>query len=216
MKLLSVNVGTAQEIEHALGPRPSGIDKRPTSGRAVVTLEGLRDDAVCNRQHHGGPDQAVYVYCQPDYDWWSTELGRTLRPGTFGENLTIDGLGSAEVYVGNRLAIGETVLEVTAPRVPCGTLAARMSDPEFVRRFRSAERPGFYCRVVQVGAVQADDRVTWEARSDGSVSVLELFRDHYRSDLDPATLRRQLAAPIASRYRIKKEAQLATQRGEPR
>jgi MOSC domain-containing protein YiiM len=43
---------------------------------------------------------------------------------------------------------------LTAPRIPCGTLALRMGDPGFVKQFRAAERPGLYCRVVRAGDIQ--------------------------------------------------------------
>ena len=72
----------------------------------------------------------------------AAELGAELEPGTFGENLTIAGLESAAAWVGDRLRIGDVLLEVTAPRIPCHILARRMDDPQFVKRFRAAERPG--------------------------------------------------------------------------
>lgn len=60
--------------------------------------------------------------------WWSFEKGQTLLPGTFGENLTISELESASFCVGDRLKVGAVTLEITAPRIPCATLAARMCD----------------------------------------------------------------------------------------
>jgi MOSC domain-containing protein YiiM len=87
----------------------------------------------------------VYVYGTPDYAWWSETLGRELAPGTFGENLTVSGLESAGLRIGDRLQIGTVGCRVTAPRIPCVTLAVRMEDPAFVKRFRQAERPGVYC-----------------------------------------------------------------------
>jgi MOSC domain-containing protein YiiM len=51
------------------------------------------------------------------------------------------------------------VLEVTAPRIPCATLAARMGDPQFVKKYRRAERPGLYCRVIREGNLQTGNEV---------------------------------------------------------
>jgi MOSC domain-containing protein YiiM len=67
-------------------------------------------------------------------------------PGAFGENLTIGTLESALFRIGDRLHIGEVILEVTAPRIPCDTFATRMGDPTFIKRFRKAGRPELYCR----------------------------------------------------------------------
>ena len=85
-----------------------------------------------------------------------------LEPGTFGENLTLDGLESARLNVGDMLHSGAVTLQVTAARIPCATLAARMGDPGFVKRFRLAGRPGAYCRVLRTGMLQAGAPVTLE------------------------------------------------------
>jgi MOSC domain-containing protein YiiM len=84
-----------------------------------------------------------------------------------------------------------------------------MGDPAFAERFRAAERPGLYARVVRAGWVQAGDTVTRERLLGETVTVIELFRDFYRPDLTEATLRRHLAAPIAVRDRVEKERRLA-------
>ena len=72
-------------------------------------------------------------------------------PGTFGENLTISELESAKFNIGDMLHIGDVTLQVTAPRIPCSTFAARMGDPHWAKKFRQAERPGLYCRVFEGG-----------------------------------------------------------------
>jgi MOSC domain-containing protein YiiM len=57
---------------------------------------------IVDKKHHGGVDQAVYIYTRPDLDWWSAELGQKLAPGTFGENLLLSDLLSAELCLGDR------------------------------------------------------------------------------------------------------------------
>ncbi len=151
MRLVSVNIGQEQALSHAKASGKTGIYKRHISTPVPVTAAGLQGDVICDTKNHGGVDQAVYVYGVPDYQWWSQELGHDVAPGTFGENLTVTDLESAEVSIGDRLRIGPVVLEVTAPRIPCVTLARRMDDPAFLKRFRAAERPGVYCRVLREG-----------------------------------------------------------------
>lgn len=210
MKLLSVNIGRPRTVAIGGAVRETGIWKAPVEGTVRVTRDGLAGDAVCDRRHHGGPDQAVYVYGAPDYAWWSETLSREVGFGTFRENLTISDLETGRLGIGDRLVAGPVVLEVSAPRVPCRTLARRMNDPTFVERFRSAERPGLYCRVVVEGAVGRGDPVRHEARAAADpVTVLELFRDFYATDRDEDTLRRYLAAPIPARDRVAREKQLA-------
>ncbi|MBK9055361.1 MAG: MOSC domain-containing protein [Chloroflexi bacterium] len=153
---------------------------------------------------------------QTDYAWWALELGYQLAPGTFGENLTVADLETSGICIGDRLHVGSVILEVTSPRVPCVTLAARMGDAAFVKRFRQAERPGLYCRVIQEGYVQPGDEVTLETYAGLTLTAIELFRDFYQPTLSEATLRRYLAAPIAIRDRLEKEKQLDRLMGQVR
>lgn len=210
MRLISVNVGAEETIQGAKSSGKTGIFKRPSAVAVAVNKLGLQGDHINDTENHGGEDQAVYVYGLPDYAWWSQELGYELEPGTFGENLTVSDLESAALNIGDRLSFVEVVLEVTAPRIPCVTLAARMGDPTFVKRFRYAERPGVYCRVIQPGQISADELVTRTPHPGESVvSVLELFRLFYEPDNSEATLRRILAAPIDVRGRQHYENELA-------
>jgi MOSC domain-containing protein YiiM len=209
MKLISVNTGEITPLPGVKGVGQTGIFKTPIDDPVAITAYGLEGDAIADTRHHGGVDQAVYVYGVPDYAWWAAELGRPLAPGTFGENLTIDGLESTRLSVGDRLHLAEVVLEVTAPRIPCATLAARMGDPTFVKRFRHAERPGVYCRVIVAGLAAAGEAVRLEPRRGPTITVLEMFRDFYANEWDVAQLRRHLAAPIAIRDRVEMEERLA-------
>ncbi len=208
MQLISVNIGQARPLQNAKASGKTGIYKLPVSAPVRVTRNGLTGDAVCDTQNHGGVDQAIYVYGAPDYAWWSEILERELAPGTFGENLTVSELESAQLCIGDRFHLGTVTLEVTAPRIPCVTLAARMGDPSFVKRFRSAERPGLYCRVIQEGYVRVGDKIILERYRGDAILATELFRDFYEPDLDEVRIRRHLAAPIALRARAAKEEQL--------
>ena len=208
MHVSSINIGSVRTIGNANVSGQTGIYKLPVAGPVQVTAAGLAHDAIVDTKNHGGPDQAVYLYGGADYAWWSVELGRELAPGTFGENLTISDLESAPLAIGDRLHSGGVILEVTAPRIPCWKLAQRMGDPGFVKRFRAAERPGLYCRVVQEGRIRAGDPVTLEPYAGERVTVVEVFRDYYEPARDPAALRRFLAAPLAVRARTDKERQL--------
>jgi MOSC domain-containing protein YiiM len=137
----------------------------------------------------------------PDYAWWEGELDRRLPPATFGENLTITDLHSSLCAVGDRLRIGTVLFEVTAPRIPCETLARRMGDPGFIRRFREARRPGVYLRVLEQGVVTPGDPVTYEPAPAGALSILELQDLFYARDAPAPELERALAAPIDVRSR---------------
>jgi MOSC domain-containing protein YiiM len=208
MKLASVNIGQKRTQQNGNKLETTGIYKIPTLEAVKITFLGIQEDFIASKKHHGGPDQAIYVYGTADYDWWSTELGRDLFGGTFGENLSINELESAQFNIGDRLVIGDVILEVSAPRIPCGTFAARMEDPHFVKRFRHAERPGLYCRVIQEGMLKMGDDVKVERYEKETIAVVQVFRDYYDRNKSEETIRKQLNAPIAIRVRTSLEEEL--------
>jgi MOSC domain-containing protein YiiM len=208
MKLTSINIGQPRTRQNGGKLETTGIYKLPVESKMMITSLGLTADFIGSPKHHGGPDQAVYVYSVEDYAWWSRELGRQLAPGTFGDNLTIGGLESAYFNIGDRLQIGIVILEVTAPRIPCSTLATRMGDPQFVKRYRDAERPGLYCRVIVEGEIEAGMDVTIQRSEGEEVGIIEVFREWYEKEKDESTLRRFLGAPLAIRSRRQYERQL--------
>ena len=208
MQLISVNIGQVQTLQIKDRLEMTGIFKDPTAEPVKVTKLGLEQDVIVSKKDHGGPDQAVYIYGIADYEWWSKELGMELSPGTFGENLTILELESAKFNIGDMLHIGEATLQVTAPRIPCGTFAARMDDPRWVKKFRQAERPGLYCRVLKEGYVRKGDAVSLETYTGETISILEMYRDFYVKEKTREILLRQLNAPIAIRARKDLEKEL--------
>jgi MOSC domain-containing protein YiiM len=199
MKLLSVNVSGPKPIERAQKSGLTGIFKESVVGKVSVGVLGLEHDTQVDIENHGGKDQAVYVYSNNDYAWWSEQLGTHLEPGTFGENLTLSQLPEP-LYIGDRFEIGSVILEVTAPRIPCSTLAARMNDLAFVKKFVQATRPGVYTRVIQTGVLQAGDEVNY-LRGKFEMTALEEFHLFYQKVQAIEDLERLLAAPIAERSR---------------
>ncbi len=183
MRVLSVNVGR---------PRPNpwkrlpltGIDKHPVDGPVAVSAPGpkgtgavgLAGDRVYDVKHHGGDDQAVYAYATEDLRYWEGELGRPLGNGSFGENLTTEGLDVNAALIGERWRIGSAVLEVSCPRIPCATFAGWLDRKGWMKEFLRAARPGPYFRVVEPGEITAGDPIAVVGRPDHEVTVALAFR----------------------------------------
>ncbi|HEX7037552.1 MAG TPA: MOSC domain-containing protein [Pseudomonadales bacterium] len=199
MEIVSINVGARRRLQGRSFDGETGIFKTPVP-RAEVGELGLAGDVIVDTKHHGGVDQAVYLYRREDYEWWAGELGRPLDPGTFGENLTVAGLPDPGLAIGSRLRFETVVLEVTAPRIPCNTLAARMGDPGFVKRFMQAGRPGIYLRVRTPGRLTVGERFALEPYPGPQVTTVEMFRDWHKK-LGRPELERYLAVPIDFRSR---------------
>ncbi len=177
----------------------SGIFKTPADGPVQLRQEGLVGDAIADQAHHGGPDQAAYLYSAEDYVWWQERLEIPLPPGTFGENLTLDRWWP-EPRVGDRLTCGAVQLELTAPRIPCATLAGRMRDLKFVPKFIEGNRPGSYARVTGAGELFAGMEMEVTRAAQG-VPIQALFDLWYHGRTDVPRLEAALAAPLARRYR---------------
>lgn len=197
--VISVNVAQPVEVDWVStgARRPTGstaIDKRSQPGRLAVGPLGIAGDAQVDAGH-GGPDQAVYAYAREDAAFWEAELGRSLPPGRFGENLTTTGVEVSGAVVGERWRVGSTVLEVTTPRTPCATFAGFWGVPQLVKRFAAAGRPGAYLRVVQAGEVGAGDAVELLHRPDHGVTMAQLMAAKVGGDRSQLERIRAVALP---------------------
>ncbi len=183
--------GTVLSVNLGRGGRPggttrrTGIDKHPVAypvqvaapGPKHVAGSGMSGDDVCNLKHHGGNDQAVYAYAREDLDRWADELERELPNGSFGENLTTSGIDIGSALVGERWAIGSTlVLEVSDPRIPCRNFAEFLGQRGWVRRFTERATSGTYFRVLTPGPVVAGDTIRVVHRPEHDVTVATAFR----------------------------------------
>lgn len=184
--IVSVNVGRPKDVQIGSRTRTTGIFKEPQEGRVAIAGVTLGDDVQVDKKHHGGVYQAVYAYAAEDYRWWSAELDRDLAPGTFGENLTTEGINVTNAAIGERWRAGTALLEVTDPRIPCSTLRARMGVPGFVKRFAAARRFGAYLMIVEEGDVGAGDRVEVVDRPDHGVTIATLGAAYFDDDLPEA------------------------------
>jgi MOSC domain-containing protein YiiM len=181
-KVVSVNVGVPRTVEHRGRAITTAISKHPVSGRVAVRGVNLAGDDQADRSVHGGVDKAVYAYALEDYEWWGSELGsETLSAGTFGDNLTVSGLGLNAAEVGERWRVGSALLEVSEPRFPCFKLGVRMDDPKFLKRFAAARRPGLYLRIVEEGELGAGDAIDVVERPRNRVTI-GLFAEAYLGD----------------------------------
>ncbi|MGH2772077.1 MAG: MOSC domain-containing protein [Actinomycetota bacterium] len=173
-RLVSVNVGRPREVDYKGRKRTTAIWKTPVSGRVRVSGVNLEGDDQADRKVHGGERKAVYSYGIEDYRWWSDQLGFALQPGTFGENLTCEGIDYGQVRPTERWQVGNAVLQVTQPRVPCWKLGARMNDPRFPKRFLQAARTGAYLTIVEPGYLESGDEVRLVHRPDIPLTIAVL------------------------------------------
>ena len=199
MKLLSVNVSLPKEVLYNGTTITTGIFKEPVEGRIMLRTLNLDGDDQADRSGHGGIHKAVYVYSTENYDYWKRALGREDLPyGQFGENFTVEGMPDDQIHVGDVFRVGDALLEVTQPRVPCYKLGIKMEDHRFPKRFLASERPGFYFRVLEEGEVGAGDIIEQVKFGPEQMTVREIHHLLFFDTNNVEVARRALLIPALS------------------
>ena len=197
--LVSVNVGMPADVAWRGKTVHTGIYKNPVGGPVMVRRLNIDGDGQGDLGGHGGEQRAVMVYQTESYDHWRRHFGRDdLRPGMFGENFTITGLGDDEVCIGDRYRIGEAEFEVTQPRVTCFRVGMRLGEPEMPNLLVAHHRPGFYFRVLTEGLVAAGDEIVRTRRGRHELSIADIDALLYLPDRDVGMLHKAVDVPALS------------------
>lgn len=198
MKIVSLNIGQVEtQIYFGTKTVQTAGHKCPTT-KAVLHLEGFEGDAQQDRENHGGEDKAACVYSFDHYAYWEEKLGTKLAPAAFGENLTIAGIRESEICLGDILRVGETLTQVTQPRVPCSKLAGKLGSKKLPDLIHETSFSGFYLRVLSEGAVNQGDPVELVTRHSGGVTVEWANQVLYRQRDDRASLEKVLSVDALS------------------
>lgn len=199
-KLIAISAGVATHIAAKSGL--TGHFKIPQSSARVGRL-GVEGDVIVDTRNHGGREQAIYLLGEADRAWWETELKQTVPAGFMGENLLIDDLTSSDLAIGDVLELGKVRLQITAPRVPCVTFAARLGDPQAIKRFAASRHPGAYARVLQGGDLIPGQNILHHPYNGDRISVTAHLDAYLAGLTDHDYLRRLLALPAhAALHRI--------------
>lgn len=171
----------------------SGIYKRKVVGPVWLGRQNLAGDGQQNQRVHGGPERAVLLYAAAHYLDWAAELGDELPagfgPGAFGENFTVSGLDEQTVCLGDAYEVGEALIEISQPRLPCANLARRWQLPDLPRLVEEKGRGGFYARALREGEVAAGQVLFRRQRPYPEWPIRRLIEIHgiRREDADEAT-----------------------------
>lgn len=142
------------------GKPPSAIAKTATPGRLELTPTGLIGDQQADLRVHGGPDKALHHYAADHYPAWRAELDRDdLGPGDFGENLSTTGMVEDALCIGDTLAIGGAVVQISQGRQPCWKLNLHSAEPRMAALFQHTGRTGWYYRVLEPGPIGVGDTI---------------------------------------------------------
>jgi hypothetical protein len=170
MRLLSISCGKVAPLfgDHQSNEKAvvSAIRKRSISDLSnpspvTITRLGVKGDEQADLSVHGGLEKAIYAYPAEHYDFWNELLTRetkkavALQYGAIGENFTIEGLLETDVYVGDKLIIGDLEFSVVKLREPCFKFNAAMGYKGAAKAMLQSGFSGWYLRVHQSGSLTA-------------------------------------------------------------
>jgi MOSC domain-containing protein YiiM len=182
MKVISTNIARPREVVWDGTPVITGIYKEPVK-MISIKKHFVEGDTVADLRVHGGQHKAVYGYPSEHYAYWRDEYPEMEMPwGTFGENITTEGLLEIDIFIGSVYRIGGAVLEVTEPRMPCYKLAARFGRNDIIRRFMKSRKSGFYFTVLEEGVVKPGDGMTLEKEGTSGSTIVDVVNSHDRNE----------------------------------
>ena len=175
MKLISISSGKVLPLfgnHHpdyksvASAIRKNSISNLQNPSTVEITSLGVKGDEQADLSVHGGIEKAIYVYPSEHYDFWNQLLTREtkkstlLQHGAIGENFTIEGLLEADVFVGDKLLIGDLQFSVVKLREPCFKFNAAMGYKGASKAMLQSGFSGWYLRVIKTGTLTAGAQIT--------------------------------------------------------
>lgn len=170
MRLISISSGKASPLFGLNHPNylsvASAIKKTSISNLdkptpVEIKSLGIVGDEQADLSVHGGLEKAIYVYPIEHYAFWNELLSREhkqkvdLQFGAMGENFTIEGLLEDEVFVGDKINIGDLEFTVVKLREPCFKFNAKMKYKGAAKAMLQSGKSGWYLRVNKPGTLSA-------------------------------------------------------------
>lgn len=129
--------------------------KRGTAKKEVPEAVLLADWGIDNDAHAGHWHRQVSLLPQDKINIFN-QKGAGVSPGDFGENLIVEGLDFGGIFKGDRLSVGECVLEITQIGKECHSHCA------IFRKMGECIMPGngIFAKVIKGGTLRKGDIVT--------------------------------------------------------
>jgi MOSC domain-containing protein YiiM len=189
MRIISLNVGLPSAQRYEGRKVITGGAKKPVP-RAVLHFGNFDGDRQADQVNHGGFEKAVCVYPFDHYPYWSRQLARDLQPGAFSENLTVFGAIETEVCVGDVFRMGEAMVQVSQPRMPCNKLASKNGAKMLPKLIANVGYTGFYMRVLSEGLVATGDSFDLVRAHPDRITIADVNGIIYEKSYDVALIKR--------------------------
>jgi len=177
MQIISTNIAKPGFVTINGETQRTEIHKKPTATPIYLEKENVKGDEVTNRRVHGGEFKACYIFSANNYPHWKNLYPKLdWQYGMLGENLTVEGLDETQLYVGDVYKVGEALIEITQPREPCTTFAAKMGTLDIMEQFIAHGKPGTYTKVLKEGNVSVGDTFELVEKATNSISIADFFK----------------------------------------
>lgn len=198
MTIQSLNIGLPKQERFYGRELLTGICKVPVSGPLLLRRLGFEGDGVGDLNHHGGPDKAVCVYSTDHYPYWQETMGMKLPVAAFGENLSVANLREEDICIGDIFELGTALVQVSQPRQPCKTLAARYGRDDLIRLVVDSGYTGFYLRVLKEGQVEKGSTLILKESDTRRISVAFANQTYHRDNKNCDAIKKILKVPALS------------------
>lgn len=195
MKIIGLYTGS----ESRIGPKnaPTGIYKQPQS-RVVVNMLGIEGDIQADKRVHGGPEKALHQYAHRGYEKIIKRfplMHNKALPGSLGENISATMMHDHSVCIGDIYRIGEVLLQVSSPRIPCWKIAAKFNQQDLPKLIRQGQITGWYYRVLEAGVIGLGEEIILCERPNDWLSIA-----NFMAILDEANVTPQRLNQMSSAY----------------
>ncbi len=165
----------------------SMIDAKQSRQQLVVGYSSVEGDAQSDPKHHGGVDRVLHHFPREHYGQyrrWDMMSGFKDAPA-MGENISTVGLDETMVNIGDVVAIGEVIVQVTQPRSPCFKLNHQFGHPEFALAMQTSGLCGWFYRILTPGVINLSGGISLvERHSD--ISVRQAMDIYFAAEFDAA------------------------------
>ncbi|MGI3037114.1 MOSC domain-containing protein [Vibrio diabolicus] len=191
----------------------SAINKQVLPERQHATELGFIRDEQGDPRFHGGIQKALHIYPSEHYPIWQQQLGeRTIfqSAGSFGENISSEGVTESTICLKDKIRIGSTLLEVSQGRMPCWKLNVRFDQHDMARRLQDTLRTGWYFRVLEEGDIGAGDEIILCERPYPEWPLARIMGEVFTGCLDREELTKLSELPLVESWGKLVERRLET------
>lgn len=151
----------------------------------VVTESTVVGDSQADPKHHGGLDRVLHHFPREHYGQyrrWDMMVGFK-DAAAMGENISSVGLDETQVNIGDIIAIGEVIVQVTQPRSPCFKLNHQFGHQNFALAMQTSGLCGWFYRVITPGKIAQEASISLQQRCS-DMSVREAMNIYFSSEFD--------------------------------